>query len=63
MPVINEVNSKIKKNQNQNQLNYYILLIISDGEISDIIKTIDSIIESSKLPLSIIVIGIGDYIN
>ena len=60
-PVINEVNNKIKTNQNE--LNYYILLIITDGIIDDIHKTIDCIIESSKLPLSIIIIGVGNYIN
>ena len=60
-PIINEVNNQIKKNQNEK--NYYILLIISDGAIHDVSETIDSIIESSKLPLSIIIIGVGDYIN
>ena len=56
-PVIQTINEKL--NQNKNKLNYNILLIISDGEVHDINEIIDSIIESSKLPLSIVIIGIG----
>ena len=57
-PIIKEVNRKLELNKNK-KLNYNILLIISDGEIHDIEETIDSIIEASKYPFSIIIIGIG----
>ena len=60
-PVIQTINEKL--NQNKNKLNYNILLIISDGEVHDINEIIDSIIESSKLPLSIVIIGIGDDVT
>lgn len=60
-PAINEVNNKIKKNPNK--LNYHLLFIITDGAIDDIKKSIDSAIESSKLPLSIVIFGVGDYVN
>ncbi len=60
-PVINSINEKIK--QNNNKLNYNILLIISDGIVDDIWDIIDSIIESSKLPLSIVIIGIGSNVT
>ena len=56
-PVIKSINEKL--NKNNNKLNYNILLIISDGSVHDIEEIIDSIIESSKLPLSIVIIGIG----
>ena len=36
---------------------------ISDGEIFDIDKTIDSIIEASKFPISFIIIGIGEDVT
>ena len=60
-PVIQTINEKL--NQNKNKLNYNILLIISDGKVHDINEIIDSIIESSKLPLSIVIIGIGDDVT
>lgn len=56
-PVINSINSKIKSSK-QN-LNYNILMIISDGYVHDIDDIIDRIVESSKLPLSVIIIGVG----
>jgi copine 5/8/9 len=39
---------------------YIILLILTDGEIEDMKESIDAIIEASKLPMSIIIVGIGD---
>jgi hypothetical protein len=42
-----------------NQKVYSILLILTDGEIHDMQKTIDYVINSSHLPMSIIIIGIG----
>ena len=36
------------------------LLILTDGEIHDMKKTIDTVIESSFLPISIIIIGLGN---
>ena len=38
---------------------YHILLIITDGELDDLDETIDLIIEGSRLPLSILIIGVG----
>ena len=35
-------------------------MILTDGIICDMIETIDRIVESSKLPLSIIIIRIGN---
>eukprot|EP01080_Neovahlkampfia_damariscottae_P006237 gene6237-10243_t len=40
--------------------NYYILLILTDGEITDMSETIDEIVKASNLPLSIIIVGIGN---
>jgi hypothetical protein len=38
---------------------YIILLIITDGVISDEAKTIDKIVEASNYPISIIIVGVG----
>jgi len=43
----------------QQQQKYNILLIITDGIISDLQKTIDQIVYGSDLPLSIIIVGVG----
>lgn len=43
------------------QQNYEVLLIITDGAVTDRANTVDSIIKaSSSSPLSIIIIGVGD---
>lgn len=38
---------------------YHILLIITDGRLDDINKSINAIVEASKFPLSIVCIGVG----
>lgn len=38
---------------------YFILLIITDGIINDMQKTIDQVVRSSGLPISIIIVGVG----
>lgn len=44
----------------QHNQKYLILLIITDGIINDMDKTIDEIVRGSSLPLSIIIVGVGD---
>ena len=61
-PVIKEIKRKVEINYDNN-FNYNILLIISDGIICDITETIDTIIEASKFPISFIIIGVGDNVN
>lgn len=36
------------------------LLIITDGEITDLDQTRQSIVNGSKLPMSIIIVGVGE---
>ena len=38
---------------------YFILLLLTDGIINDMQKTIDEIVRGSSLPLSIIIVGVG----
>lgn len=59
-PVIKEIKTRLRKAQEEKKNIYYILLILTDGGIHDMRQTIDEIIECSELPLSIIIIGIGD---
>jgi hypothetical protein len=39
---------------------YLILLIITDGVINDMQDTVDAIVEAGRLPLSIIIVGVGN---
>lgn len=39
---------------------YFVLLIVTDGIISDMTQTKQAIVEASKSPLSIIICGVGD---
>jgi hypothetical protein len=39
---------------------YSVLVILTDGEIHDMPKVIDLVVGASNLPLSIIIIGVGN---
>lgn len=39
---------------------YQVLLILTDGEIHDMDKTIDLIFQNTSLPISIIIVGVGN---
>ena len=60
--VIDNVKNDLERMSQENKLenHYYILMILTDGIINDIQETIDSIVEGSKLPFSIIIIGVGN---
>lgn len=38
---------------------YYVLLLLTDGAITDVGETIDAIVQASGLPLSLIIVGVG----
>jgi hypothetical protein len=57
-PVINHVANFARAFQ-QDPTNYFVLLIITDGIITDLDATKRAVIEASSLPLSIIIIGVG----
>eukprot|EP01083_Nonionella_stella_P092710 259600_1 len=44
----------------QNNQSYNILLIITDGVINDMQRSVDAIVDATALPLSIIIVGVGD---
>ena len=46
--------------QNMDGSNYFILLIITDGVITDMDQTVDAIVTASYTPLSIIIVGVGN---
>ena len=59
-PIIHKINHMIKKDIDN--FKYNVLMILTNGKIDDINETIDELVESSFLPLSVIIIGVG-YAN
>jgi hypothetical protein len=40
--------------------NYYVLILLTDGSIDDYDDTVDKIVQASNLPLSIVLVGLGN---
>ncbi|XP_069369186.1 copine-3-like isoform X1 [Paralichthys olivaceus] len=60
-PIIDHVTCFAKQAVRQNTASqYYVLLIITDGVITDMDQTRAAIVEASRLPMSIIIVGVGD---
>ena len=57
-PILQKVQS-LTPHSSQSSQKYNILLMITDGEISDLNNTIHRIIDSSEFPLSIVIVGVG----
>ena len=45
---------------NQDQQQYFLLLIITDGNVNDMEATSHELVVASALPLSVIIVGVGD---
>ncbi|NXW40485.1 CPNE9 protein, partial [Nyctiprogne leucopyga] len=56
-PVINQVAGAAAQVTDGSQ--YHVLLIITDGVISDMLQTKEAIVAASALPMSIIIVGVG----
>src|SRR3990167_1523194 len=59
-PLIKEIVEYTKSSFAQDPWAYTVLLLMTDGDIHDMQATIDIIVEGSYLPLSIVIIGVGD---
>ncbi|XP_074570100.1 protein BONZAI 3 [Curcuma longa] len=62
-PVICKAAEIAARSLSNGQNKYYVLLIITDGVITDLQKTVDAIVRASDLPMSILIVGVGgaDY--
>ena len=59
--VLNEfVNKAEAANISQHNQAFHIMLIITDGIINDMGKTIDEIVRGSDHPCSVIIVGVGE---
>ncbi|XP_071958749.1 copine-3-like [Antedon mediterranea] len=62
-PVINHVArfaETAKQNPTPNVQQYFVLLVLTDGVITDMYETRKAIVKASHLPMSIIIIGVGE---
>lgn len=62
-PLLDSVIHRLSQPENvcsQQQQKYFILLIMTDGIIEDLQDTIDCIVRASRLPLSIVIVGVGN---
>jgi len=59
-PTIMSMKNIAMRTSQQNPMIYHILLIMTDGQVTDELQTKDAIISCTELPLSIIIIGVGD---
>ncbi|XP_032086319.1 copine-2 isoform X2 [Thamnophis elegans] len=60
-PIINHVaRFAAQATQQESASQYFILLIITDGVISDMDETRHAVVQASRLPMSIIIIGVGN---
>ncbi|XP_034623693.1 copine-5 [Trachemys scripta elegans] len=57
-PVVNHV-ARYAATTEQDGSQYFVLLIITDGVISDMAQTKEAIVNAAKLPMSIIIVGVG----
>lgn len=57
-PIINHVSRFASESRDGS--NYFVLLILTDGVISDLPATIESIVRASQLPMSVIIVGVGN---
>ena len=59
-PILKYVNEMVWFNVEQSCHRYFTLLILTDGVIHDFEQTKDEIVQSSYLPISIIIVGVGN---
>ncbi|KAI5675980.1 hypothetical protein M9H77_06930 [Catharanthus roseus] len=57
--VINKAAEIAGRSLSSKQNKYFVLLIITDGVITDINETKDALVRASDLPLSILIVGVG----
>ena len=58
-PVIRETAAMARSSVDQSRNDYFVLLIITDGVITDMEQTKKAIVQNSNLPFSIIIVGVG----
>ncbi|XP_073013238.1 protein BONZAI 1-like isoform X1 [Typha latifolia] len=58
-PVINTAALMASQSSASSRQEYFILLIVTDGVVTDLQETKDALVKASDLPLSILIVGVG----
>ncbi|XP_044472152.1 protein BONZAI 3-like [Mangifera indica] len=58
-PVINTAAQIAGQSTSHDRSNYFVLLIITDGVVTDLQETKDALVRASDLPLSVLIVGVG----
>ncbi len=59
-PILKECMKIAALNKEQHDSDtYYVLLLLTDGQINDMDQTVKDIVAASQLPLSVVIVGIG----
>ncbi|KAK4751252.1 hypothetical protein SAY87_004734 [Trapa incisa] len=58
-PVINQAAQIAADSVSYNKNKYYVLLIVTDGVLTDLQETKDALVRASDLPLSVLIVGVG----
>jgi Copine/C2 domain len=59
-PVINQVIQHARDSSETHPMVYHVLLIITDGIITDMAASKAALVEASRLPISVIIVGVGN---
>lgn len=60
-PMLKDLNYEVKKGLKEGKkMDYHIIMILTDGQIDDMEETKKALVEASFLPISVIIIGIGN---
>ncbi|KAF3571655.1 hypothetical protein F2Q69_00063657 [Brassica cretica] len=58
--VVDKAAHTASQSLSQNSPKYFVLLIITDGVLTDMAGTIDALVRASDLPLSVLIVGVGN---
>jgi len=58
--VTDTIKKEMKAQKKGDPLTYHVCLMLTDGKIEDMNETIEALIEAAKLPISVIIVGIGN---
>ncbi|MCQ2817241.1 MAG: hypothetical protein MJ252_08255 [archaeon] len=59
-PMLYMMFSIISSMKAQNPMAYHVILLLTDGMINDLEETVECIVNASDLPVSLVIIGVGD---
>ncbi|VYS45458.1 unnamed protein product [Arabidopsis thaliana] len=58
--VVDKAAHTASQSLSQNSPKYFVLLIITDGVLTDMAGTVDALVRASDLPLSVLIVGVGN---